>query len=356
MDETLTMLKDLTDAPGPSGFEEPVRRVMRRYLEPYGEIVTDNLGSIAARKIGQANGPKVLIAGHLDEIGFMLTRITDEGYLKFQTIGGWWDQVMLAQRVEVITRSGSIPGVIGSKPPHILTAEERTKMYEKKQMFIDIGASSREEAQAWGVSPGDPVVPVCPFTVLRNPDMLMAKAWDNRFGCALAIEVLKRLKGERHANQVFGAATVQEEVGLRGATTLSNVIQPDIAFAVDTGIAGDTPGIGPDDVEGKLGKGPVVLLYDGSMIPHVGLRDLVVDTAKSEGIPLQFDKMAGGGTDAGKFHVTGAGVPSLVLGVPVRYIHTHAAIMHRGDFEQAAALLTAVVKRLDAETVRQLKS
>lgn len=356
MDETLTMLQELTDAPGPSGFEEPVRRVMRRYLEPYGEILTDNLGSIAARKIGHENGPKVLIAGHLDEIGFMITRITDDGFLKFQTIGGWWDQVMLAQRVDVITRDGVIPGVIGSKPPHIQSPEERNKMFEKKQMFIDIGAASKEEALSWGVSPGDPVVPACPFTVMRNPDFLLAKAWDNRFGCALAIEVLRRLKNQKHANVVYGAATVQEEVGLRGATTIANIVQPDIAFALDTGIAGDTPGIGPDDVEGKLGHGPVILLYDGSMIPHVGLRDLVIDTAKEEGIPLQFDKMAGGGTDAGKFHVAGAGAPSLVLGVPVRYIHTNAAIMHRNDFAQAAALLTAVIKRLDGETVARLKA
>lgn len=356
MDETLTMLKELTDAPGPSGFEEPVRRVMRRYLEPYGEILTDNLGSIAARKSGQENGPKVLIAGHLDEIGFMITRITDEGYLKFQTIGGWWDQVMLAQRVDIMTREGVIPGVIGSKPPHILSPDERNKVFEKKHMFIDIGAGSKEEAISWGVNPGDPVVPSCPFTVMKNPDFLLAKAWDNRFGCALAVDVLRRLKNEKHPNVVYGAATVQEEVGLRGATTIANLVQPDIAFALDTGIAGDTPGIGPDDVEGKLGGGPVILLYDGSMIPHVGLRDLVIDTAKENGIPLQFDKMPGGGTDAGKFHVTGAGAPSLVLGVPVRYIHTHAAIMHRNDFDQAAALLTAVIKRLDADTVRRLKA
>ncbi|MBC8163050.1 MAG: M42 family metallopeptidase [Roseiflexaceae bacterium] len=356
MDETLTMLQELTDAPGPSGFEAPVRHVLQRYLAPYGEIITDNLGSVAVRKVGQQNGPKVLIAGHLDEVGFMITRVTDDGYLKFQTIGGWWDQVMLAQRVEVITRNGVIPGVIGSKPPHILAPEERTKMVEKKQMYIDIGASSKEQVREWGISPGDPVVPVCPFTVMRNPDMLMAKAWDNRFGCALVVEVLKRLADTRHANVLYGAATVQEEVGLRGATTIANIVQPDIAFALDTGIAGDTPGVGPDDAIGKLGGGPVILLYDGSMIPHTGLRDLVIDTAQAEGIAVQFDKMAGGGTDAGKFHVTGAGAPSLVLGVAVRYIHTHASIMHRGDFDQAATLLAAVIKRLDSETVRSLKS
>lgn len=356
MDDTLTMLKDLTDAPGVSGFEEPVRRVMRRYLEPLGDIMTDNLGSIVGRKVGLADGPKVVLAGHLDEIGFMVTRVTDDGYLKFQTLGGWWEQVMLAQRVEVYTRQGTVIGVIGSKPPHILTPEERNKVYDKRQMYIDIGASSREEVESWGIRPGDPVVPVCPFTEMRNPELLMAKAWDNRFGCALAIEVVRRLQGQQHPNQVYAVGNVQEEVGLRGATTTTNLIAPDIGIALDTGIAGDTPGVGPDDAEGKLGKGPVVLIYDGSLIPHVGLRDLVIDTAQAEGIPLQFDKMPGGGTDAGKMHVFGAGVPSLVVGVPVRYIHTHASIMHRGDFDQAAQLLVAVIKRLDAALVQQFKA
>ncbi|MBC8078272.1 MAG: M20/M25/M40 family metallo-hydrolase, partial [Chloroflexales bacterium] len=208
----------------------------------------------------------------------------------------------------------------------------------------------------WGVLPGDMVVPVCPFTILRNEKLLMAKAWDNRFGCALAIEVLRRLKGDQHPNEVFAVGNVQEEVGLRGATTTTNLIGPDIGFALDTSIAGDMPGVGPDEAAGKLGKGPTILLYDGSMIPHTGLRNLVIDTASAESIPLQFDKVSGGGTDAGKIHVFGAGVPSLVVGVPVRYIHTHAAILHRDDFDNAAKLLVAVIKRLDDETVRQLKS
>lgn len=355
MDDLVTMLKDLTDAPGISGFEAPVRAVMQRYLAPLGEVFTDNLGSIGAYHVGVAGGPKILMAGHLDEIGFMVSRITDDGYLKFQTIGGWWEQVMLAQRVEIYTHQGPLVGVVGSKPPHILDPEERKKMVDRKTMFIDIGAASRAEAEGWGVRPGDPVVPMCPFTIMRNEQLLMAKAWDNRFGCALAIEVLRRLQQAAHPNIVYGAATVQEEVGLRGATTLANVVAPDIAFAFDTGIAGDMPGVSPDEASGKLGGGPVILLYDGSMIPHVGLRNLVIETAEAEGIPLQFDRMPGGGTDAGRFHLHGAGVPALVFGVAVRYIHTHAGIMHRGDFEQAAQLMTAIVNRLDAATVAKLK-
>jgi endoglucanase len=247
-------------------------------------------------------------------------------------------------------------GVIGSKPPHILEPEERKKMVEKKAMFIDIGAGSRQEAEGWGVRPGDMVVPVCPFTPLRNEKLLMAKAWDNRFGCALALEVLRKLQGQQHPNIVYGVANVQEEVGLRGATTMTNRIEPDIGFAIDTSIAGDTPGIDPDSVSSKLGKGPVVLLYDATMVPHTGLRNLVFDVAEAENIPLQFDKMPGGGTDGGRIHIFGAGVPSLVVGVPVRYIHTHASIMHFDDFVQAVDLLVAVINRLDWEMVQQLRS
>jgi endoglucanase len=356
VDETLSMLKELAETPGVPGQEAAVRRVMQRYLEPLGEIVQDNLGSIAGRKVGQENGPKIMLAGHLDEIGFMITRITDDGYLKFQTLGGWWEQVMLAHRVEVYTRNGPIIGVIGSKPPHILEPEERKKPVDRKQMFIDIGAASRAEAESWGVRPGDMVVPHGPFGQMKNPDLLMAKAWDNRFGCALAIETLQRLQGQAHPNIVYGVGTVQEEVGLRGAVTSTNLIQPDIGIALDTGVAGDMPGVSPDDVQGKIGGGPVLLIFDGSMIPHTGFRNLVVDVAEEANIPLQFDKMSGGGTDAGRIHIFGSGVPSVVIGIAVRYIHTHTAIMSRKDFDLAADLLVALIKRLDRETVETLRS
>jgi endoglucanase len=355
-EETLQFLRDLTEAPGVPGQEEPVRRVMRRAMEPLGEIQTDHLGGIACRSVGQNDGPRIMLAGHMDEIGFMVSRITDEGFLKFQTLGGWWEQVMLAQRVEVQTRQGPVIGVIGSKPPHILEPEARKQAVEQKAMFIDIGASSRAEVESWGVRPGDPIVPVGSFQVMRNPKMIMSKAWDNRLGCALAVETLRQLRGERFPNQVYAVGNVQEEVGLRGAATMTNLIEPDIGFALDTGVAGDMPGVEPEEANGKVGAGPLVLLYDASMVPHTGLRNLVIDTAEAENIPIQFDTMARGGTDAGRMHIFGAGVPSLVIGLAVRYIHTHTSILNLDDFTQAVRLLVAVIKRLDAETVQQLKS
>ena len=355
LDETLTMLKDLTDAKGIPGNEKEPRDVMRKYITPFAdEVVTDGLGSLIAKKIGKADGPKVMVAGHLDEVGFMITHIDDRGFLRFQTVGGWWSQVMLAQRVTIVTSKGDVTGVIGSKPPHILPAEARKKPVDIKDMFIDIGASSREEAQEWGVRPGDQVVPYFEFTVMNNEKMLLAKAWDNRIGCAIAIDVLKQLKDANHPNVVYGVGTVQEEVGLRGAKTSANLIQPDIGFGVDVGIAGDTPGVTEKEALSKMGKGPQIILYDASMISHKGLRDFVTGVADELNIPYQFDSVAGGGTDSGAIHMTAQGVPSLSITIATRYIHSHAAMLHRDDYENAVKLIAEVIKRLDSETVERL--
>jgi putative aminopeptidase FrvX len=355
LDETLTMLKDLTDAKGIPGNEREPREVMNKYIAPFAdEVTTDGLGSLIAKKVGDANGPKVMVAGHLDEVGFMVTQIDDKGFLRFQTVGGWWSQVMLAQRVTIVTRKGDVTGVIGSKPPHILSPEARKKPVEIKDMFIDIGASSREEATEWGVRPGDMVVPYFEFTVMNNEKLLLAKAWDNRIGCAIAIDVLKQLKNEKHPNIVYGVGSVQEEVGLRGARTSAAAIEPDIGFGVDVGIAGDTPGVSEKEAQSKMGKGPQIILYDASMVSHKGLRDLVTDTADELGIPYQFDAIAGGGTDAGSIHLSHKGAPSIAITIATRYIHSHAAMLHRDDYENAVKLIVEVIKRLDRETVNRI--
>lgn len=353
-DQALHMYKELTETPGTPGHEGRVREVMKKYIEPYAdEITTDNLGSLIARKGSQ--GPKIMVAGHLDEVGFMVTMITEKGFLKFQPLGGWWEQVMLAQRVAIQTRKGVIEGVIGSVPPHILSPEARKKPVEMKNMFIDIGASSKQEVEGFGVRPGDTVVPICPFTVMNNPKIMMAKAWDNRVGIAMAIHTLEKLKGVNHPNTVYGVGTVQEEVGLRGAQTAAHTVDPDIAFAVDVGIAGDTPGVKEEEAQSKIGAGPQILLYDASMVPHAGLRNLVIETAEEHGIPFQYDVMARGGTDAGRMHLNRNGVPSIVIGIATRYIHSHAAILHRDDIDNAVRLITEVIKKLDADTVEKLK-
>ncbi|MEB2300890.1 M42 family metallopeptidase [Lysinibacillus xylanilyticus] len=356
LDSTLQMFKDLTDANGIAGNERAPREVMKKYIGPYADLVeTDNLGSVIAKKVGDENGPKIMVAGHLDEVGFMVTQIDDKGFIKFQTVGGWWSQVMLAQRVTITTRKGDeIIGVIGSKPPHILPADVRNKVVDIKDMFIDVGAASKEEVLDWGVRPGDMVTPYFEFNVMKNEKYLLAKAWDNRIGCAIAIDVMKALQNEKHPNILYSVGNVQEEVGLRGAKTATHKIQPDIGFAVDVGVAGDTPGVTAKESTSKMGAGPQIVVYDASMVSHRGLREFVLDVADEHNIPYQFEAMAGGGTDAGSIHVTANGIPALSIGIATRYIHSHAGILHRDDYDNAVKLMVEVIKKLDRDAVNKI--
>ncbi len=353
----LEMFRELTEAPGAPGFETEARNVMKKYIEPHvDELSFDGLGSLIGKKTGDETGPKIVLAGHLDEVGFMVTQITEDGFLKFQTLGGWWSQVMLAQRVHIQTRNGLIEGIVGSVPPHLMPPEARKKVVEIKDMFIDVGASSKKEAEEFGVRPGDAIVPICPFSVMKNPKLMVAKAWDNRLGCAAAIEVAKRLKDRKHPNTVYAVGTVQEEVGARGGRTVAQMLRPDIAISVDVGIAGDTPGINRNQAPSKMGAGPEICLYDATMIGHEGLRNLIISIAEEENIPYQLSIVPGGGTDAGPMHTVGSGIPSIALSVPTRYIHSHASILHYDDFENLVKLIVALVERLDQKQVDALRT
>lgn len=352
---TMDMIRRLSEAYGVSGHESGVRKLYQSYLEPVSErIERDKFGGIVGVKTGDANGPRVLLAGHLDEIGMMVTYITDEGFIYFQTLGGWWSQVMLAQRVVIQTRKGELTGIIGSKPPHVLPADERNKVVKIQEMFIDIGVKDKAEAEEVGIRPGDPIIPWSPFTQLANKKFFMGKALDNRLGCATAVEVLRGLQGQAHPNVLYAGATTQEEVGLRGAQTLVNYVKPDIAVALDVGIAGDTPGLKKSEAISHCGDGPILFIFDSTMIPNPRFRDFVMDTASDIQRSLQVEVVAAGGTDAGRFQLHDAGVPSVAIGYPTRYIHSHAAVYHHDDFENAVHILVEVVKRLDRTTVQTI--
>jgi len=349
MDRTLAFLKELVEANGAPGFERDIATVMARYLAGTGAVSKDRLGSFICEKVGDPKGPRVMLAGHLDEVGFLVKSVTKEGFVKFLPLGGWWGHVVLGQRLVIQTRKGPVLGVVGSKPPHELRDEDRKKVLEIKDMYVDVGATSDWDVRKkLDIRPGDPILPDSAFAVMANPNLLLAKAWDNRMGCALAAETALRLKGQPHPNTLFAVATVQEEVGLRGAQTSATKIRPDVALALDVGIAHDTPGTEGDE---KLGGGPLVVIYDASVIPNRHLRDLVIDTAEKLKMPLQFESVERGGTDAGRIHMTGEGVPSLSLGIASRYIHSHNSIIDRRDFEATVKLLVALVKRLDRKTV-----
>lgn len=354
MDERELLLKDFTEAIGVPGYEEEVRTVMRRYTEGFAEITQDQLGSFVAHLAGPARGPRVMVAGHMDEIGFMVRHITEEGFLRFLPLGGWWDQVVLGQRMEVITSKGRVIGVTGAKPPHLMEQDERSKMVQKKDMYLDVGVSGKDDAVALGIRLGDPIVPISPFTVMGNPKSYLAKAFDNRVGCALAVEALRALAQEKRVNNLYAVGTVQEEVGTRGAKTSAYLVNPDVAIILEVDIAGDVPGIKPEECAVKLGQGPSMLLYDARMIPNLRLRDMVLRIAEKEGIPLQFGLMAGGATDGAMIHMHNAGVPCVVIGVPARHIHSHTSIINRDDYDQTLRLLLAVLRKLDAKTVRGL--
>jgi len=352
---TLALLKELTEAHAVPGSEEEVRAIIRKHMAPIAEIEQDRLGSIVCRKKGTAERPRVMLPGHMDEIGFMVKFITDEGFLRFTNLGGWYPGTMLGHPVVIKGTKGKVPGVIGSKPPHLLDEEERKNLPKREDMFIDIGASSRKEAEEnFGIRMGDSIVPVTEFSHMRNRDFLMAKAWDDRVGCAVFIEVLKALAGQKHPNTVYGVGTIQEEVGLRGATTARNVVDPDLCLVLESGLALDVPGSKKEEGQGALGKGPQIYLRDSGMIAHRRFLDFVLDVAKKHRIPVQLSVLERGATDGGPIHLHSRGVPSLFLGVPARYIHSHVGIIHARDFDRAVRLIVAVVKRLDAKTLERL--
>jgi putative aminopeptidase FrvX len=354
MDSIEKLLKELTEAHGVPGYEAPVRAAIRKYLEPLGKLSQDNIGSLICEKEGTKAKPRVMIAGHMDEIGFMVKFITDDGFLRFIPLGGWFDQVLLGQRVVVKTHKGDVIGVIGAKPPHLLPATEREKVVLKKDMYIDIGASSLAEVQKAGVRPGDPVVPQSSFSILANKKTYLSKAFDDRVGTAITISVLQNLQKTSHPNTAFGVATVMEEVGLRGATTSVRAVNPDVAIVLESDIAGDVPGIKPEESAVKLGKGPTVLLFDTRMIPNLKLRDLVLDVAKENDIPVQTSYIEGGATDGAAIHLHDIGVPTIVIGVAARHIHSHNAIIHRDDYDNAVKLVTTLITRLDKALIQKL--
>jgi putative aminopeptidase FrvX len=353
--KSLSILKEMLESFGPAGFELETAAIVKKSVKSYAdEVMTDKLGSVIFVQKGSSERPRVLLAGHIDEVGFVISGIEDKtGFLTFNPLGGWWDQVLLAQRVIVRTEKGDIPGVIAAKPPHLLPPDEAKKVVEKRFMFIDIGATSKKDAESMGVKIGDPVVPFSEFSTIRGGKLGMGKAFDDRIGAFIAMEVVRRLAEQKikHPNTVYGAATVQEEVGARGAATVAHVVDPDVAIVLEVDIAGDVPGVQPQEAPTKIGKGPSILTFDTSMIPNQALKQFVIDTAKKAKIPYQLSLVPMGGTDASRIHMSRAGCPSIVISAPTRHIHSHVGILSFDDVENAIKLTLELIKRFDKQTV-----
>ena len=345
--ETIQLFKTLTTLHGCPGYEHDVRKFMKQELTKYADdVIQDKLGSIFGVKKGE--GPRVMVAGHMDEIGFMVAKVKKNGMIKIQPLGGWSPNVLQAQKMVVHTTKGPIFGVIASTPPHLGGGDKP----DVKTMMLDIGADSDEHAKELGVFPGQQITPHMDFTFTADQKKIIAKAWDNRYGCGLAIELLKELKDEKLPNMLFSGATVQEEVGTRGAETSANLIKPDIFFALDASPANDLTG---DKTEfGQLGKGVLLRIHDRGYVTHRGMREFMLDMAQTHHIPYQYFTSLGG-TDAGKVHITQEGVPSILVGVCARYIHSHTSMLHIDDYAAAKEMLTRCVKAIDQTTLNTIR-
>lgn len=343
------LLRQLSNAPGPPGAEDEVRRIVRRTLEDAGSLHYDGLGSLTCEQRGTAETPRIVLDSHLDEVAFMVQSISDAGRIPIVPLGGWWSHVLLAQPVDVITETGPVPGVVGSTPPHHLSAAQREQVLPIDKMYIDVGASSREAVQSLGIRLGDPVVPRTEFREMAVEGVVGGKAMDNRVGVCLMCDTLLTLKERKHPNTVIGVGAVQEELGLRGAGTSSKLARPDVAIVLECAPADDLPG--ESAPQGVLGKGPQVRLFDPTAVSNRRLVRFVEEIADRCGLPIQLAVRRTGGTDAGAIHKSALGVPTVVVGVPARYIHSHISLLQWEDYRTAARLVLELALRLDAARV-----
>jgi len=340
----IELLHRLSNAFGPPGSEEEPREILRAELEGLAdETRVDDLGNIFFYHKGDEGKPLVMLAAHTDEVAFLVTYIEDSGFLRFHTLGGITDNLMPGQRILFKGKKGALRGIIGTKPPHIMSEEERKKLIPSKDLFADIGADDRETAEAKGAHIGMTGVFEVEFSELGD-GYLMGKAFDDRAGCYVMAQAFKSLKGS--GCNVVAVGTVQEEVGLRGARTSAWQADPDYALALEGTFAADVPGSRPHETSAGLKKGPVVTIADRSVIAHPKVLRTLMEAAEAEGIPYQFKKIPSGGTDAGAIHLTKAGIPSGTVATPNRYIHGPASVTHVEDLENTVRLVTAFVKRI----------
>ncbi len=335
MSRLFELLKRLSEAHGISGYEHGVAEVVKDELRDLvDEVWVDTLGNVIGEKKG--NSPSIMLAAHMDEIGLAVKYVDEDGFIRFVKIGGWFDQTLLNQRVILVTEKGPIYGVIGSKPPHVMSEEERKKPIKAEDMFIDIGASSKEEVENAGVIPGTPVVLERGCVKLLG-DRVTGKAFDDRAGIAVMIEALRRVESELN---IYAVATVQEEVGLKGAKTSAYALEPDVTIVLETCIPTDYPGF-KEKKSVKLGGGAVITVLDASgrgLITHQKVLRWMRETAERFNIPVQLEVSDGGTTDATAIHLTKSGILTGVISVPTRYIHSSVNVLSMSDLENCVEL------------------
>lgn len=341
MEELLNIIEKLSNAHGVSGYEDEIREIIREELEDFvDEVRVDRMGNIICIKNGSK--PELMIAAHMDEIGFMVKYIDDKGFIRFTPLGGWFSQIALGQRVVLHGNKGEVYGVIGSKPPHLMKEEERRKVVDIKDMFIDVGASSKDEAREMGLEVGTTIT--IDRKLVKSGKKLTGKAFDNRAGVAAMIQAVKQTESK---STIYAVGTVQEEVGLKGARTSAFALEPDAAIATDVCVATDFPGAESAHKDIKLGKGPAITVADASgrgLIASKKVLEWLRNTAEKNEIPYQMEVAEGGTTDATAIHLTKAGIPTGVISIPSRYIHSPVEVIDFEDLKNASLLVSKALE------------
>ncbi len=333
-------LSDLTQINGVSGNENAVREYIYNIIKAKcDDIKIDSMGNMVAYKKGKIkNNKKMMIAAHMDEVGFILSSITDDGFLKFKIVGGIDSRVLPSKYVTVGSKNQT--GLIGSKAIHLMSKQERTNITKTKELYIDIGAKDKKEAEK-KVAVGDYVSFKSDYVEFGN-DLIKAKALDDRAGCAILMEMLD----ERYDFDLYAAFTVQEEVGLRGARVCAYSVKPDIAIVIETTACSDTTGVLGYNHSTVLGSGPAVSLIDRRTYYDKDFADFIYNLAKANNIPVQYKRASFGGNDAGEIHISNHGVKTAAISMPVRYIHTPSCVISKKDFNNTTKLLKLVLKEI----------
>ncbi len=349
----LRMIADFSNANGPSGFEDEVVAVARRYAPADAALEEDSLRNFYIRRsVHAGTKPVVQLDAHSDEVGFMVQAIRPNGTLKFLPLGGWVNSNIPAHKVRVRDRWGNwIPGITVAKPPHFMTAEEKNRMPALEEMSIDVGASSMEEAKdEFGIRVAAPAVPDVQFEYDEKHDLMLGKAFDNRLGCAAIQATLDALGGEELPVDVVGAMAAQEEMGTRGAVVTARRVKPDIAIVFEGCPADDTV-VEPWLSQTAIHKGPMLRHIDARMITNPRFQRFALDLAEKLGIPAQEAVRSGGSTNGAPIHLSNLGVPCIVMGLPVRYIHSHYGIASLEDFKNGVRLAAEIIRRLDRDVI-----
>ena len=350
------LYRDLVDLPGAPSFEKPVRDYMREFLTPHvEEIIEDRLGSIFGIINKGSKGPKVMIAGHMDEVGAIVTGIDKVGLIQISNLGGVKGDVFLSQHFDIICDDlEKIPGVTASKPPHLTRGSTVVPPQIKfTDLLIDIGADSKEHAIELGVKIGQQVIARNDYTVSKDGKKIFSKAWDDRFGCGMSLEIARDTKKEDLNCELYVGATVQEEVGLRGAQTAANMVKPDIFIAIDCSPCADS--FGGDEVSGKIGNGFLLRFFDPSAIMHQGMKKFIIEAAEENDIKYQYYQSKGG-TDAARVQLAQSGVLVATIGMPARYIHSTTSMISTDDYEEVKKIVYMIIRMFDLETVKTIKS